>query len=138
MRPQLLEGLVRPGRRLGVHDRQQSCFGVCALGVHESSRVQDASPLRLHRDDGGSEPTGHFRHSDPEIAMDPDDRRVPGLQQVRQGCLHSRGSGSRDRERLLIGRAEDLSQAPTHVIEQIQELGIEVSQSRRRQRAQHA
>jgi hypothetical protein len=44
--------------------------------------IQYLTPIRFNRYDIGSEAACHFRHTETEEAVDPDDRGIAGLQQV--------------------------------------------------------
>ena len=114
-------------RRLGVDDRNHRRGRVRR---EQPVGVDRLAPLGVDADDLSTVTARHFAHPLAEDAVDADDDRVAGTDEVDEGRLHACGAGSAHGKGQGVRSPEDLAQAVIRVVEKRQELRIEVSEHR--------
>ena len=135
---QLLDRIANAGRRLGV-DHADDVGAFAAQLVAQPLRIDRPPPLDVDAPDACAVALEDLRQAIAEVAGHDDDAAHAVGDDVGDGSFHRRrtGAGRRQRQRLVVG-PEHATQRRTHFVEQRHEIGIEVTEHRRRHRAQHA
>ena len=112
-----------------MHDAHQPGVGVLVDRLEEGVVADVLAPVGVDLDHVGAEAYGDLDDAPPEEAIDPDDGRVPGLEQVGEPALHPGGPGGLERERQpafgLVGDPlerhdleQDVGEVRVHVAQQ--------------------
>ncbi len=81
-----------------MHDAHEAGVGVLVERLEQGVVAHVLAPIGVDLDHVGAEAHGDLDDAPPEEAVDPDDGRVPGLEQVGEPALHPRGPGGLERE----------------------------------------
>ena len=137
----LIERLQHTRRGLRVHQAHDTGSGAGEGRVNQS--LLDAlwrhrgAPGCLDQDRLAARATDHLGHPGAEIPGHADDGAVARLHEVRDGRLHPRRSGPRDRECPVVACPENLAQHDPHIIHDREKDRVEVTEQRVRHRRQH-
>ncbi len=100
------------------------------MGVEQRFDVEGLPPRRVDPDHRRPEPTCNVAHPLAEQPVHSDDDDVAGVDDVHERSLHPGRTGTAHRQCQPVGGDEHRSQPVVHLVEDLQELGVEMSEKR--------
>ena len=100
-------------------------------------RVEGFAPRRVHPGDDRAETARHFAHALTEDAVDPDDDRVAGSDEVDEGGLHAGRAGATEGQRQLVVGGEHDPEPLDRLVQDPEENRVEVAENGTHQRLGH-
>jgi hypothetical protein len=129
--------LARAGRRLDVHERHE-LRRTLLQQLLNSRRIDCLTRPDFEGTNIGTGASRHLRQTFTEVPDDTDDGAVARLEEIQHDRLESRRSGRRNRQRVMVLRAEHPAQRAHRLVHQLDEIRIEMSHRVRRHRLQDA
>ena len=133
----VLQRLQHAGGGLTVDERDEPSAASLQRGLYRL-RLDDASPLGLHRHDLGAAAFGDLDQQQAEAPALTDDDALARLHQRDDRGFQARAPRARHRERPLVPRLEREAAEGHDLVHDRGELGIELAEERGGHRAQHA